>query len=132
MMKEEFEKIAGYEVSYEDYNKIIEPMYMATNLSKEDFVQCVNKKRFALTPLNKMVKDMHEIAYDLMLTCVHYTDYEAYQKLNELVEEYIGRKYIMSCGYMYNYGYRQTCRYPVSVEIYGTKTYKTVERIEIL
>ena len=132
MMKEEFEKIAGYEVSYEDYNQIIEPMYMATNLNKEDFVQCVNKKRFALTPLKNIVKDMKEIAYHLMLTCVHYTDYDAIQKLNELVEEYIGRKNIGSCGYRYTYGFRQTCYYPLSVEIYYTKTYKTVEKIEIL
>lgn len=131
-MKEEFEKVAGYEVSYEDYNQIIEPMYMATNLSKEDFVQCVNKKRFALIPLEKMVKDMQKIAYHLMLTCVHYTDYESIQKLNELVEEYIGRKYIGSCRYIYNYGFRQTHYYPLNVEIYYTKTYKTVEKIELL
>ena len=131
-MKEEFEKIAGYEVSYEDYNHIIEPMYMAINLSKEDFVQCINKKRFALISLEKMVKDMCEIAHHLMITCVHYTDYESIQKLNELVEEYIGRKYIASCGYMYNYGFKQTCYYPLNVEIYYTKTYKTVEKIKLL
>ncbi len=48
MMKYEFETLAGYEVSTEDYNNIIEPMYMATNLSKEEFVKTVSKKRFAL------------------------------------------------------------------------------------
>lgn len=47
MMKQEFEKIAGYEVTDADYNNIIEPMYMATNLSKEDFVKTINKKAFA-------------------------------------------------------------------------------------
>ena len=46
MMKEEFERLAGYEVSFEDYNKVIEPMYMATNLSKEDFIKTIDKKRF--------------------------------------------------------------------------------------
>ena len=30
MMKHEFEALAGYEVSFEDYNNVIEPMYMAT------------------------------------------------------------------------------------------------------
>ena len=30
MMKHEFEALAGYEVSFEDYNRVIEPMYMAT------------------------------------------------------------------------------------------------------
>ena len=48
MMKHEFEALAGYEVSFEDYNRIIEPMYMATELSKEDFVKCIDRKRFAL------------------------------------------------------------------------------------
>ena len=49
MMKHEFEAIAGYEVSTEDYNNIIEPMYMATNLSKAEFVKTISKKRFAVT-----------------------------------------------------------------------------------
>ena len=48
MMKQEFERIAGYEVSAEDYYKVIEPMYMATNLSKQDFVKTINRKRFAV------------------------------------------------------------------------------------
>lgn len=48
MMKHEFEEIAGYEVSVEDYDKIIEPMYMASNLSKQDFVKTISKKRFAI------------------------------------------------------------------------------------
>ena len=46
MMKHEFEEIAGYEVSTEDYDNIIEPMYMATNMSKQDFVKTINRKRF--------------------------------------------------------------------------------------
>ena len=46
MMHHEFEQIAGYEVSYEDYTNIIEPMYMATNLSKQDFVKTINRKAF--------------------------------------------------------------------------------------
>ena len=48
MMKHEFESIAGYEVSTEDYDNIIEPMYMATNLSKQEFVKTISKKRFAI------------------------------------------------------------------------------------
>ena len=46
MMHKEFEAIAGYEVSYEDFINIIEPMYMATNLSKQEFVKTLNKKFF--------------------------------------------------------------------------------------
>lgn len=48
MMKHEFEEIAGYEVTTEDYEKIIEPMYMATNLTKQEFVKTISKKRFAI------------------------------------------------------------------------------------
>lgn len=50
MMHHEFEQIAGYEVSYEDYTNIIEPMYMATNLSKQDFVKTINRKAFEKKP----------------------------------------------------------------------------------
>lgn len=46
MMKHEFEALAGYEVSNEDYDNIIEPMYYATNLSKQDFIKSLNRKAF--------------------------------------------------------------------------------------
>ena len=46
MTKQEFEKLAGYEVSTENYNNIIEPMYMATHLCKVDFVKTINRKAF--------------------------------------------------------------------------------------
>ena len=54
MMKHEFEELAGYEVSNDDYNNIIEPMYMATNMSKADFVKCIDKKRFEKKPEIKL------------------------------------------------------------------------------
>lgn len=46
MMKHEFEALAGYKVSNETYDNIIEPMYMATNLSKQEFVKTLNRKAF--------------------------------------------------------------------------------------
>ena len=46
MMKHEFEALAGYKVSTADYDNIIEPMYLATNLNKADFVATINRKRF--------------------------------------------------------------------------------------
>ena len=50
MTKHEFEQIAGYEVSDNDYYNIIEPMYLAVpeNITKTEFVKMLNKKRFAL------------------------------------------------------------------------------------
>ena len=50
MMHEEFEQLAGYRVTYEDYQNIIEPMYMATTLSKEEFIETLNRKRFEYIP----------------------------------------------------------------------------------
>ena len=44
MMWKEFEELAGYEVSFETYNNVIEPMYMATNMSKQEFVKVLNRK----------------------------------------------------------------------------------------
>lgn len=48
MTKHEFETLAGYEVSTESYNEIIEPMYMATNLTKQEFVKTINRKAFEI------------------------------------------------------------------------------------
>jgi hypothetical protein len=43
-MKHEFEQIAGYKVSQETYSNIIEPMYLATNLSKQEFAKTLSRK----------------------------------------------------------------------------------------
>lgn len=48
MMQIEFERLAGYEVSEEDYRTIIEPMYMATNLDKSEFIKVIDRKRFEI------------------------------------------------------------------------------------
>lgn len=53
MMKQEFEALAGYEVSTEDYYNVIEPMYMATELDKASFVKCLDRKRFAVKKDNR-------------------------------------------------------------------------------
>ena len=45
MLKSEFEKLAGYSVSSEDYYDILEPIYMATDLDKKSFVDAVSRKR---------------------------------------------------------------------------------------
>lgn len=89
MMWQEFEQIAGYEVTYSDYHEIIEPMYMATNLSKQDFVKCLDSKRFSLKyRKQQMVKEMKQIARHLAETCEHYTDYDAIHRLENLSKDY--------------------------------------------
>lgn len=129
MMKYEFEQIAGYEVTVEDYDNIIEPMYMALpNVSKQEFVKMIDKKRFALKPLKKIEKEMKEIAKHLRETCTHYTDWEAKDRLAELAEEY--QKRIGQTGFFINEEMRFTCYYPVSIDIYGSD-YKTAKKIEL-
>ena len=136
MMQKEFESLAGYEVSYEDYVNIIEPMYMATDLPKDEFVQCINKKRFALVPLKTIVKQMKECAASLKETCTHYTDWDTKEELNRLIEEYIQRRfgeYSNQVAYGINEKEKFTCYYPVSVDIYGDKnSFKHIERIQLL
>lgn len=53
MMKAEFERIAGYKVSEETYAKVIEPMYLATDLSKKDFVKILNRKALEVKEIRK-------------------------------------------------------------------------------
>lgn len=135
MMQQEFEQLAGYEVSYEDYVDIIEPMYLAVDLSKSEFVQCINKKRFALPTLKSIIRNMQQCAESLYESCTHYTDWDEKEKLNGFIEEYIQRRFgrlSNTITYGINEKQRQTCYYPVSVDIYDAKTYRNIERIDLL
>lgn len=46
MTRKEFEIIAGVEVSEEQYNDVIEPMYLASGLGKHDFIKYIDKSIF--------------------------------------------------------------------------------------
>jgi len=134
MMKEEFETIAGYEVSDKDYYNIIEPMYMATNLTKDDFVKTISKKRFALKPISTIKREMRKCADSLKETCDHYTDTETLNQLYKLIGEYIDRK-----GYGESIGYVVTsdqtpfkCSYPAVIEFYGRNDYRTIDKITLV
>ena len=52
-MKEEFERLAKIEVSQETYSKVIEPMYLATDLSMQEFIKLLNVKAFAIPKSDK-------------------------------------------------------------------------------
>lgn len=93
MMWKEFEEIAGYEVSFEDYDKIIEPMYMATNLSKQEFVKVIDKKRFALPTKREMLAAMKKEANHLYEICGRYCDHESKERLEKLAKQYAKRFY---------------------------------------
>lgn len=136
MMKSEFENLAGYEVSNSDYNDIIEPMYMAVDLSKEEFVGVIDKKRFALKTKKQYVTEMKKVAKHLKDTCEHYTDYEAIHKLNAIAEEYKER--LFAQGFLINSKYTlehlgecRGCSYPASIEFYNL-AYRTIVTIDLV
>lgn len=128
MMKYEFEKIAGYEVSQEDYDNIIEPMYMAVELTKTEFVKCIDKKRFALRTEKQLVNEMKKLAKHLKEICENYTDYDALSQLGDLALEYARRFCASGTAPIYKNEYtypdiKRGCTYPKSVEFYTDKGY---------
>ena len=95
MMWKEFEEIAGYEVSYETYSKVIEPMYMAIpdGISKQEFVKMLDKKAFALPTPQSFLKVVKKEAKHLFEICGHYTDYESEHRMEKAAKDYMKRKY---------------------------------------
>lgn len=143
MMYEEFEKIAGYEVSYEDYVNIIEPMYTAlpNNVSKQQFVKMLDKKAFALPTKNEMLKQMKKIANHLYDICGHSTDWESERKLDQIAKDYAKRFFGIDWSndiktYVYfNKGYeypelQRGCSYPQELVI--GRNYCDYERIVLV
>lgn len=134
MMKHEFEALAGYEVSREDYDKIIEPMYMAVGLSKAEFVKCIDKKRFALKTERQIINRMKKIAEGLRDTCDHYTDWEAQKEFEALRRELRAR--FWGGGHVeIEYGNTgpgfRGCRFPKELWCY-TADWNLVKKVELL
>lgn len=141
MMKHEFEALAGYEVSFEDYKNIIEPMYMATDLSKEAFVKCIDKKRFALPTKKDAVKAMKREAKHLYEICGRRTDFEAEYRLEKMAHDYLKRFYNVDWSkdstayaiFMKEYEYPEIgrgCTYPKEL-ILGVNSHE-LERIALV
>lgn len=95
MMWKEFEELAGYEVSYEDYTNVIEPMYMALpeKYTKQDFVKMIDKKRFALKTKKQIENEMKKIAQYIFDNCGLKSYIDEDDKLNKLAREYATRFY---------------------------------------
>lgn len=135
MMYEEFMNLAGYEVSYKDYVEIIEPMYMACDLDKSDFIKCLNRRRFELEPLDKVHERMKKLANQIKENCTHYTDYEAMDQLCVLAEYYKNRlqafNYLIDTEeLLYNGCYHSSCFYPCKVIIYDKK-FRTIRKLDL-
>lgn len=88
MTKQEFERLAGYEISDTDYRNIIEPMYMATSLNKREFIRCINKKRFAPLTEDELIAAMKKEARHIMEAgdCEH-TDSASERRLERYAQE---------------------------------------------
>ena len=54
-MKQEFETLANIEVTEEIYTTVIKPMYLATNLSKQDFIKTLNLNFFKKNTTKEIV-----------------------------------------------------------------------------
>lgn len=114
MMYEEFIRIAGYEVSHEDYTEIIEPMYMATSLDKYEFIKTLNKSRFALKTERQLINEIKKEAAHLYDICGKCVDHESLNRIYEILREIDRRfhkSYYIQSGYEYE-ELRRGCTYP--------------------
>jgi len=141
MMHHEFEQIAGYEVSYEDYHNIIEPMYMATNLSKQEFVKVIDEKRFSIqykkAQLKKsLLKQMKEIAQIMKDYCGHRDTYEEYILLKDLAKQYIEEFGEVGTTADWERGYEYTghtgCSYIKAIVFTSKYTCEEVSRVNLV
>lgn len=136
-MWEEFEKLAGYEVTYEDYANVIEPMYNATNLSKAQFVKTLNRKAFDLKyKKQEMIKAMKAICAERKENAEHFTNYDAENQLQILVRKYTETFHRFGTPEIARKQTFQTrgCSYPAELIIYGgvvNGKYYEIERITL-
>lgn len=138
MKKHEFEQLAGYAVSSEDFEKVIEPMFKATTLSERDFVKCLDKKRFALSE-KQLRNEMAIEARHLMETGDTYKDFDSWDRIDDLAREYTKR---FSKGDDWYFREKHTgdwfwgaegrgANFPVSLVI-DDLNFQTVQEVEIL
>lgn len=136
MMWKEFEEIAGYEVSYDTYNNIVEPMYMAVpdSMTKQQFVKLLNRKAIEKRSVKAIVKEMKPLAESLKNTCDHYTDWDTKAKLDALIDELNKNAdadvRFMVCTETTLPDYRG-CSFPAYLVKYNQFTYHELDRITL-
>ena len=64
MMQSEFEDLTGITVKWEDYHNIIEPMYIAADLPKQEFVKIINLDYFNQRPFEPYMIMRQNVMYD--------------------------------------------------------------------
>ena len=140
MMYEEFMEIAGYEVSYDDYRNIIEPMYMALPISitKAQFVKMLDKKRFALQTKKQLINQMKKLAQVCADMCEYRSCSKEEWELERLAHDFAKRFYGLDWGkdtkvwtiFTREYTYpelKRGCTYPKEFVIgYGANEYERI------
>lgn len=137
MMWKEFEELAGYEVTYEDYSKIIEPMYMATDLNKRDFIACLDYKRFSIQyrkeqMKHKMVKRLKELAAQMKAEAGHVDTYETFSELHGLAREYDKEFPHYGATGDYEREYKNNSQYIKGIVWYDDRTGAVVGRLTLV
>ena len=61
MMYDEFVNISGLNVTYKDYENIVEPMYMSTDMSKQEFIKFISPSVKALVKSYPKVKTIRKM-----------------------------------------------------------------------
>ena len=116
MMKYEFEQLAGYEVTDEVYDKVIEPMYMSVDCDKLEFVKMLDKKYFALPTEAELMKQLKSKAQEIFELCGHTVTHEQEDELHKVAIEYCRRFY--NSIPILEYGERLGCSYVKSFTVY--------------
>lgn len=139
MMHKEFEEIAGYEVSYETYTDIIEPMYMALpdNVSKQQFVKMLDRKQFDLNYKKQqykkqLLKEMKAIAEEMYHLCSHTETYEQYEALRAKALEYIKAFPVWKAPHHdFHREYKNGCSYVKSI-VWFDADWNEVQELELV
>ena len=139
-----------YEVSYDTYKGIIEPMYTAlpAGISKTKFISMLDKKAFALPTKSEMKKAMRKEAMHLFEICGHHSDYTSESILEKLAHDYAKRYYGLDwvkdtkvyCYFIKEYEYpeiKRGCTYPKELVIgrdndngYGFVEYERIQLVK--
>lgn len=135
MMIQEFEKLAGYEVNYNDYVNIIEPMYMAVKLNKADFIQCLNRKRFEVKKKTERqyineIKKIAEFLYDNCGRSSFWKEKDQIAKLTREMEKQFGYIVFTIDGYEYP-EVQRGCTYPRELVFYTQKG-SEIKRVQLV
>ena len=129
MMYDEFMKIAGYKVNYDDYKNIIEPLYMAApdNMTKTEFIACLSRKRFEVKTKTERqyINEIKKISQYLYENCGRSSFCDEKSKIEEIrrqLEKQYGYDTLIIKGYEYE-EIQRGCTYPKTLILYfnGTK-----------